>query len=111
MTLWIAGPGVDEYEPLSVSDVSLGGLAFRSDIAWTKGDSVRVHVNVDRPLELAGRVSRCAEREKGAGGLPRMFSKTVYDVGIAFSSADVGYCKDVVDQIFLSEVYHRGLFV
>jgi hypothetical protein len=109
-TLWIAGDDVDDYEPLSVNDVSLSGLAFRSKIAWKEGDTVRIHVNVDRPLELAGRVSRCVSRE-AERGIAQLFSGTLYDVGIAFEEGDRDHCQVVVGQIQLSEVYHRGLYV
>ena len=111
MTLWIAGPHGEEHEPLSVNDVSLSGLAFRSDIAWAEGDAVKVYVNVDRPLELTARVSRCVERDGVAGAIAKLLRGPHYDVGIEFREPDAERREQVVDQIFLSEVYHRGLYV
>lgn len=109
-SLWISGPERQEYEPLSVNDVGLGGLSFRSAVAWTEDDWVRIFVHVDEPLTLPGRVLWCRRREAGASALPVLGHEALFDVGVAFDDTDVERRRALVGEIFRSEVYNRGLY-
>lgn len=108
-TLWIAGLRGEGHQPLSVSDLSLDGLAFRSHIRWFEGDPVWVSVNVDRPLEITGTVVRCAPAAPRYKALARALSEPVYDVAISYSELALEVRRELVGQIFRTEVYARGL--
>jgi hypothetical protein len=110
MSLWITGPDNYDYEPLSLNNVGLGGLSFRSSVSWTEDDWVRIYVNVDHPLVIKGRVLWCREREAALGQVSSTLDGQLYDVGVAFDGEDVDRRREVVDEIFRSEVYHRGLY-
>lgn len=109
MTLWISGAGNTEYEPLSVSDVSLGGLAFRSGVEWASGSPVLIYVNVDRPMEMNAQVLRCTPRTKRLSRFTQALSGQLFDVAVAFQETDSDELSEFVGQVLRTEVYHRGL--
>jgi hypothetical protein len=79
-----------------LSNVSLGGLAVRSDASLELGTLVRVRVSlVKPPFEAAGRVVWCREGEKG------------YDVGIEFAEQGDAFRARMVEQVCHIEQYRR----
>ncbi len=48
-----------------LKNVSLGGLAFKSDIPWKTGEIIVIHMLVSLPFKLTAQVVRCKQNGKG----------------------------------------------
>ena len=100
-----------EKEPLSVSNVSPGGLAFRSTDAWPTHASVRVCVNIDHPMELRGKVLWCTEHDRRFKMPWQQEGERYFEVGVEFVEGDDERRQHVMEQILRCDAYHRGLWV
>jgi len=80
-----------------LSNISFGGLCFKSGIAFEKGDVVKIKItNVRPPFEAEGRVMWCS-----AGG-PGEF-----DVGVEFTGEGDAFRARMVEQVCRIEKYRQ----
>ncbi|WP_062154438.1 PilZ domain-containing protein [Beggiatoa leptomitoformis] len=85
-----------EQEPLS--NVSLGGLAFKAKHFFPMGTTLRVRVpHVIPPFETVGRVVWCREQPK------------YYDVGVEFICQEDAFQTRMVEQVCQIERYRNML--
>jgi hypothetical protein len=87
---------IDENLDQTITNVSLGGLAFESPTAYTIFDRVRINIPIlDRDNSLIGNVAWC---EEAGGG---------YEVGIKFEKSRDFFRMRMIEQICHIEHY-RG---
>ena len=85
---------IDENLDQTITNVSLGGLAFESQTAYTIFDRVRINIPIlDRDNSLIGNVAWC---EEAGGG---------YEVGIKFEKSRDFFRMRMIEQICHIEHY------
>lgn len=82
------------HRQLHLNDVSLGGVAFQSDICWKPNTIIRLRVLVEQPTELAGRVVWCRQNGKR------------FNVGVELIEANSD-SEDMVEQVRQIEMYQK----
>jgi hypothetical protein len=78
-------------------NVSQGGMAFESDIAWEKDAMISVQIMFNPPIQLFGKVAWC--RQNGQR----------FSVGIEFLEKTETQKQDVVDEVCQVEMYKKML--
>jgi hypothetical protein len=78
-----------------LNNVSLGGLAFQSDILLEKGSLITIRVLVDSPIELTGKVTWCKQCEKH------------FDIGVKFTGDNKLLRDDMVEEVCQIEMYRK----
>lgn len=79
-----------------LNNISLGGLAFRSQTNWSNGDTVGIRIPlIDPPFEIIGKVVWCRERQKH------------YEVGVQFLEKNELFKVYLVEQICQIERYRK----
>ena len=87
---------IDENLDQTITNVSLGGLAFESQTAYTVTDRVRINIPIlDRDNSLIGNVAWCEEASSG------------YEVGVEFEKSRDFFRMRMIEQICHIEHY-RG---
>jgi hypothetical protein len=82
------------HRKLQLNNVSLGGVAFQSDICWKPNTIIHLRVLVEHPIELAGKVVWCRQNGKR------------FDVGVEFIEANSD-SEDMVEQVRHIEMYKK----
>lgn len=83
------------------NDISLGGLAVRSNFALTPGEQVVIRIpSVRPPFEAPARVAWCLELDEAEAG---------YDLGVTFLDAEDAFRVRMVEQIFRIEEYRMSV--
>ena len=81
------------------NDISLGGLAVRSNFALRPGEQVVIRIpSVRPPFEAPARVAWCHELDD-----------TGYDLGVTFLDAEDAFRVRMVEQIFHIEEYRLSV--
>ncbi|RKZ40753.1 MAG: PilZ domain-containing protein [Gammaproteobacteria bacterium] len=78
-----------------LKDVSLGGLAFESDIPWEVGSIINIRVLIAPPIELAGKVVWCHEVKKD------------FEVGVEFIEKNNAIENEMVEEVCQIEMYQQ----
>jgi hypothetical protein len=88
------------YNLLHLHNISLGGLAFKSAIAWTPGTVISIRVPlIDPNFETFGKVVWCKKQQED----------TNFDVGVEFMQANDAFRARMVEQVCQIEQYKRRL--
>lgn len=82
----------------TLSNVSLGGLAFESDHAWERGDIIHVQILLVPSFTLTGRVVWCKAK-----------SDNKFDIGIEFVDGNDKDQDQMVDEVCQVETYKKML--
>ena len=86
----------DETKEESLNNVSVGGLAFQSEVPFDENSVVSVRIPLVQPIfEAKGKVSWCRKEDDH------------YDVGIEFIETKDGFRVRMVEQICHIEHYKR----
>ncbi|MBI4741046.1 MAG: PilZ domain-containing protein [Betaproteobacteria bacterium] len=82
------------YAPRDISDIGIGGLAFRCDCALKRGLVVEIRIPLFRPpFEMNGRVVWCRARGKS------------FELGVEFLAQDDAFRARMVEQVCYIENY------
>jgi len=79
-------------------NVSFGGVAFESDRCWKQGSIIAIHVLIEPPIEIKGKVMWCKQYDKH------------FDVGVQLIDTTTRNSRDnMVNEVCQIERYKRML--
>jgi hypothetical protein len=86
------------YNLQQMNNVSLGGLAFKSECYWEPGVIISIRVPTNKSINLIGKVVWCQQQGK------------YFDVGVQFiGSPNANSQDDLVEEVCQIEIYKKML--